>query len=36
MARSVDYDVVASYDALIEIYTQVRRSWLTHLRARAL
>ena len=26
MARSVDYDVVASYDALIEIYTQVRRS----------
>lgn len=26
MARSADYDVVASYDALIDIYTQVRRS----------
>lgn len=26
IGRSVDYDVVASYDALIDIYTQVRRS----------
>ena len=26
MARSLDYDVVASYDTLIEIYTQERRS----------
>lgn len=26
MARSLDYDVVASYDALIDIYTQERRS----------
>lgn len=26
VARSLDYDVVTSYDALIDIYTQVRRS----------
>ncbi len=26
MSRSLDYDVVASYDKLIEIYTQARRS----------
>ena len=26
MARSLDYQVVASYDALIDIYTQERRS----------
>ena len=26
MSRSLDYEVVASYDALIDIYTQARRS----------
>ena len=26
MSRSLDYQVVASYDALIDIYTQERRS----------
>jgi len=26
MSRSLDYQVVASYDALIEIYTKARRS----------
>jgi spermidine/putrescine transport system substrate-binding protein len=26
MARSLDYQVVASYDTLIDIYTQERRS----------
>jgi len=26
MAKSVDYQIVSSYDALIDIYTQARRS----------